>query len=155
MTRPNRTPLALRLGPLPILAAAIATLYFAREILIPLAFALTLTLILSPAVGWLHKIHVSRTPAVLIVIVLTGVTAGGLAWIMGNQLIEAANELPNYRENIHRKIEAMHTPTKGALGRAAASVQEISKELTGAESSMAGHPDRSARHGASTQPARP
>jgi predicted PurR-regulated permease PerM len=155
MTRDNVAPRVFRLGPLPILAAAIATLYFAREILIPLAFALTLTLILSPAVGWLHKIHVSRTPAVLIVIVLTGVTAGGLAWIMGNQLIEAANELPNYRENIHRKIEAMHTPTKGALGRAAASVQEISKELTGAESSTAGHPDRSARRGASTQPARP
>jgi predicted PurR-regulated permease PerM len=133
MTRDNIAPSVFRLGPLPILAAAIATLYFAREILIPIAFALTLALIFSPAVGWLHKIHLSRTPAVLIVILVAGMLAGALAWVMGNQLIEAANELPNYRENIHRKIEAMHAPTKGALGRATASVQEITKELLAPE----------------------
>lgn len=130
MTRSTRAPLSFRVGPLPILAVAIATLYFAREILIPLAFALTLTLILSPAVVWLHRIHVGRTSAVFIVIVLSLTAAAGLAWVMGNQLVEVANELPNYRQNIHRKLEAMRTPTKGALGRAAESVKEIGKELS-------------------------
>src|ERR1700722_11486943 len=128
MTR--RAPVSFRIGPLPILGIAIATLYFAREILIPLAFALTLTLILSPAVTWLHKIHVTRTPAVLIVILLFVGSTVGLAWVMGNQLIEVANELPNYRQNIHGKLQAMRAPTKGALGRAAESVQELGKELS-------------------------
>ena len=133
MTKPGRTPLALRLGPLPILALAIAALYFAREILIPLAFALTLTLILSPAVGWLSKLRIGRTPAVLIVLIVSMAATGGLAWVIGNQLIDVANELPNYKENINEKIAAMRTPTKGALGRAAASLQEIGKELSTAE----------------------
>src|ERR1700733_9683518 len=118
MTRANRAPITFRLGPMPILVLAVATLYFAREILIPLAFALTLTLILSPPVDWLRKLHVSRFPAVLLVILLSVSAAGALAWVMANQLIEVASELPDYRENIHRKLEAMHTPAKGALGRA-------------------------------------
>lgn len=143
-----------RIGPLPILAAAIATLYFARELLIPLAFALTLTLILSPTVGWLRKIHVSRAPAVLIVILLAVGAAGGLAWTMGNQLIDVANKLPDYRQNIDRKIQAMRAPTRNALGRAAESVQEIGKELSKPTPppTPAGLSARAARRNASTQP---
>src|SRR5580700_6155246 len=131
MTR--RTPISFRIGPLPILAIAIATLYFAHEILIPLAFALTLTLILSPPVSWLNKIHVSRPPAVLIVILSFVGSAAGLAWVIGNQLIEVANELPDYRHNIHDKFQAIRAPTKGTLGRAAESIQELGKELSSAD----------------------
>lgn len=152
MTR--RAPISFRIGPLPILAIAIATLYFAHEILIPLAFALTLTLILSPAVSWLHKIHVSRTPAVLIVMLSFVGSAAGLAWVMGNQLIEVANELPDYRQNIHGKFQAIRTPTKGALGRAAESIREIGKELSSADPTPAAGtslPVRPARRGAPTQ----
>jgi predicted PurR-regulated permease PerM len=148
MTRASRAPATFRMGPLPILAVVVATLYFAREILIPLAFALTLTLILSPAVGWLHKIRVGRGLAVLIVILLSLGAAAGLAWVMGNQLIEVANELPNYRENVHRKLDAMRTPTKGAIGRAATSVQELGKELSNADAALVENPrGRSARRG--------
>jgi predicted PurR-regulated permease PerM len=133
MTKLSRVPLAVRLGPLPILALAIAALYFAREILIPLAFALTLTLILSPAVGWLNKLHIGRTPAVLAVLFVSMIVTGGLAWTMASQLIDVANELPNYRENINAKIAAMRTPAKGALARAAESVQAIGKDLSSAD----------------------
>ena len=153
MTRPSRTPLALRLGPLPILAIAIAALYFARAILIPLAFALTLTLILSPAVSWLSRIHISRAPAVLTVMLVSMGMTGALAWIMASQLIDVANELPNYRENIAAKMAAMRTPAKGAFGRAAASVQELGKELSTAEAPNAANapPGRSIRRGPQVQ----
>jgi predicted PurR-regulated permease PerM len=132
MTRTSR-PLAFSLGPLPILVLAIAALYFAREILIPLAFALTLTLILSPPVNWLAKLRIRRVPAVLIVMLVSVGLTGALAWTMGSQLIDVANELPNYRENVTDRMAAMRTPAKGALGRAAASVQELGKELSTTE----------------------
>jgi predicted PurR-regulated permease PerM len=157
MTKPIRAPLDIRLGPLPILALAIAALYFAREILIPLAFALTLTLILSPAVSWLHKLHIGRAPAVLAVLLVSMIVTVGLAWNMASQLIDVANELPNYRENINRKIAVMRTPAKGALGRAAESVQQIGQDLASAETpagSSAATP-RSTRRGASAQPNSP
>ena len=146
MTKPSRAPLAIHLGPLPILAIVVAALYFARDILIPLAFALTLTLILSPAVAWLSKIHIIRTPAVMIIILLSLGVTGELGWVIASQLIDVVNQLPNYRENISTKIAAMRTPTKGPLGRAAASVEELTKELSNAEA-----PSPSALPGRSTK----
>jgi predicted PurR-regulated permease PerM len=114
-----------------ILAASIAALYYAREICIPLAFALTLTLLLTPASNRLQRLHVPRVPAVLIVILAMIGAAGGIGWVIANQLVDVANELPKYRENIHNKIAALRTPGKGALARAAESVKEIRKEFSG------------------------
>jgi predicted PurR-regulated permease PerM len=130
MTKTRRSPGAFSLGPLAMSAGAVAALYFARDILIPLAFALTLTLILAPAIAWLRKLHIGRVPSVFLVMLALMCAAGGVGWVMANQLIEVANELPRYRQNIHNKIEALHTPTNGALGRAAASVKELGRELS-------------------------
>jgi len=54
-----------------ILLAVIAMLYLARQILIPLAFALTLALILTPAVVWLQKMRVGRVASVALVMIVT------------------------------------------------------------------------------------
>src|SRR6202035_2953179 len=81
-----------------ILIAVISALYLARDILIPLAFAITLALILTPAVAWLQKIRVSRVPAVALVMLVTIAAAGGIGWVIFNQLVSVANELPGYRQ---------------------------------------------------------
>src|SRR6202023_704499 len=112
-----------------ILIAVIAVLYLAREIFIPLAFAITLTLILAPAVAWLQKIHLGRLPSVLLVMTVSIAVAGGIGWVIFTQLIDVANELPSYQENIHNKIQSMRAPNRNALGRAADTVKDIGKEL--------------------------
>ncbi|MGD1079008.1 MAG: hypothetical protein ABR881_11870 [Candidatus Sulfotelmatobacter sp.] len=48
-----------------VLALAIATLYFGRQIFIPLALALVLSFLLTPLVGSLEKARLGRVPAVL------------------------------------------------------------------------------------------
>ncbi len=115
-----------------ILVAVIAVLYVARQILIPLAFAITLTFILTPAVAWLRRLRLGRVPSVLLVMIVSIAAAGAISLVIFNQLVEIANELPRYQQNIHNKIEAMRTGSKGALGRAAASVKELGKELSSA-----------------------
>ena len=65
MTRP-RSNAGLRIAA--TLIAVLAVMYLAREILIPLAFAVTLALVLSPAVGWLQKIHIRRFAAALVIV---------------------------------------------------------------------------------------
>lgn len=124
-----------------ILVGVIAVLYLARQILIPFAFAITLTLILSPAVDWLRKIRLGRVPSVLLVMAVSIAAAGGISWVIFNQLVEVANELPRYQQNIHDKIVAMRTPSKGALGRAAASVKEIGQELSSAPAAAPANPN--------------
>ena len=119
-------------------------LYVARALLVPLAFAITLALILTPAVGLLEKIHIRRIPAVALVMILTIAAAGSVGWIIVNQLIGVVNELPGYQQNIHARLEAMRTPGKGAFGRATASVEELGKQLTVDPASVAPK-DRSGR----------
>jgi hypothetical protein len=55
--------------------------------------------------------------------------AGWITWILANQLVEVASQLPTYRQNIHVKIEALRHRGKGPLGRAADSAQDIGQEL--------------------------
>ena len=127
-----------------ILITVIAVLYLARAVLIPLAFAITLALILTPAVGLLQKMGLGRALAVALVMAVTIAAAGGIGWVIFNQLVEVANELPKYQQNIHNKLKAMRTPGKGALGRATASVKELGKELTSTEAPIS-QPARGSR----------
>jgi predicted PurR-regulated permease PerM len=113
-----------------VLFGAIAALYFTREILIPFAFALTLTFLLSPVVALLQRLRTGRVVSVLTTVVVSIAVAGGIGWIIATQLVDVANQLPLYRQNIHAKIEAFHLPVTGQLGQAAESVKEIVKELT-------------------------
>jgi predicted PurR-regulated permease PerM len=113
-----------------ILFGTIAALYFTREILIPLAFALTLTFLLTPVVALLQRLRIGRLASVVTTILVSVAVAGGIAWIIANQLVDVANQLPLYRQNIHAKIEGFHLPVTGQLGHAAESVQEIVRELT-------------------------
>jgi predicted PurR-regulated permease PerM len=112
-----------------VLFGAVAALYFTREILIPFAFALTLTFVLTPVVVRLERLHVGRIVSVLTTVLVSIALAGGIAWSIATQLVDVANQLPLYRENIHAKIEAFHIPAKGQLGQAAESVKEIVQEL--------------------------
>src|ERR1019366_1999165 len=130
MIRPRRSS-GIRMAA--ILTGVIAILYLAREILIPLAFAVTLSLVLSPAVGWVQKLHIGRFPAVLGVMLVSITVAGGISYVIFNQMVQVVNDLPSYRENIHNKIKTLRTPNTGALGRAAQSVQELGKELATAQ----------------------
>jgi len=132
----------------------IGVLYLARDIFIPLSFAITLALVLSPAVDWLQKLRLSRFPAVLLVMLASVTMATGISYVIFNQLLEVVNDLPSYRENIHNKIRAFRTPNKGALGRAAQSVQELGKELATAQEAPA-QPSTVERSGRITTPANP
>jgi predicted PurR-regulated permease PerM len=125
-----------------VLLGVIAALYFTREILIPFAFALTLTFLLTPVVALLQKLHIGRIVSVLMTVLVSIAVAGSVGWIIANQLVEVASQLPRYRHNIHAKIEAFHIPATGQLGQAAGSVKEIVQELTSPGAAAPGSPPK-------------
>src|SRR6267142_3321719 len=116
LARPRRPSNQSMFGPLAISATVIVSLYLARNIFIPLAFALVLTFVLTPVVGRLEKMHMPRVPAVCLTILVSIAVIGGTGWVLANQLIDVANELPHYRQNIRNRIEALHIPVKGSIG---------------------------------------
>jgi predicted PurR-regulated permease PerM len=115
--------------PVLLLATVIAVLYFARAILIPVALALTLNFLLAPAVLYLHRFRLRRVPAVIIVVVVAASILGGIGWVMASQLVRIAEQLPDYRANLHSKLETLHTPTLGPMGRAIRGMREVGQEI--------------------------
>jgi predicted PurR-regulated permease PerM len=153
MVKPHRSTGTSSVRIAAIVIAVVAVLYVAREILIPLAFAITLTLIMTPAVMWLRRLRLPRAPAVLVVMVVSIACASGVSWMIFSQLVGVLNELPRYQQNIHNKIEAMRTPGNGALGRATQSMKELGKELTSAPAtSSQARKDRVQKQSPSPQP---
>jgi predicted PurR-regulated permease PerM len=148
MSRPGQDSPAQ--NPLLVLAVVIVVLYLARAVLIPLALALTLSFLLAPMVTWLQKLSMGRVPAVALVMLISVATVGGMAWVVADQLLEVANDLPKYALNIHHRIEAFHFPTDSGLGRATKSLEEIDKEFSELPANPAVPPA-----GSQTRPASP
>jgi predicted PurR-regulated permease PerM len=129
------------------LFGTIAVLYFARQILIPLAFALILTFVLTPVVALLERSRIGRIPSVAVTVLVMMAAAGCIAGIIAIQLVNVAQELPRYRQNIQAKMQALRIPTKGPLGLAANSFKEITREFSspGAPSPEPGSPVQNRR----------
>ncbi len=112
-------------------------LYVARDVLIPFAIALTFTFLLSPLVRGLQGLRFPRALAVLSVMLVSTGMAVGVCWVLGGQVINLVTDLPNYRENINARIQALHGPPKGSLKQVADNVKEIKQELTDSQAPVA------------------
>src|SRR3954447_21165477 len=102
--------------PLLLVGLVILTLYFARDLLAPIAFALVLNFLLAPAVGLLERARLSRALSVVVVILIFFSGVGVTGWVVAKQLVHVAELLPDYRENIQAKLDSLHTPIGGAAG---------------------------------------
>lgn len=109
----------------------VLVLLFAKELLIPFAFALVLSLLLLPAVSWLQKRGISRKFAVLMMSALTCVVLIGGAYVLSRQMLNMAQTLPHYRNNIEAKIGALHSSAESSLEAAIVMVEDISSKLSG------------------------
>ena len=112
-----------------ILAGVVATLFLARDVLVPLAFAVTLALLLSPGVVALQKLRFRRFPAVLTIMLFAIAVSAGAGYVIFNQLLGVINDLPRHQQNIDTKVIALRSPGKDALSRAAQNVKQLGNEL--------------------------
>src|SRR5215510_15196376 len=87
------------------LVLVIASLYWARAVLIPFALALLLTFLLQPIVAATHRKGLGRAPAAVLVVVLVSLLIGAVGWVVVTQFSNLAYELPRYKDNLKQKIE--------------------------------------------------
>src|SRR5579862_1380564 len=117
--------------PLLVLGLVLLTLYFARDLLIPLAIALSLNFLLAPAVIQLERLRLRRLPAVILVVLLASAFLSVIGWVVVRQLLDVASALPSYRQNIDDKLSAIHMPTKGPVGSAIYGIELLRQDLLG------------------------
>lgn len=125
----KRQPARSSLLPLLTTAAVIAALYFGKELFIPFALALLLSFLLTPPVTWLERLHLGRAASVVLVLALAFSAAGGLIWLGAQQLAGIVQSLPQYQDNIRRKLQALRSPAGPGLVAAADTVNQLKTEL--------------------------
>lgn len=109
------------------LVLVVASLYWARAVLIPLALALLLTFLLQPIVEAIHRKGVSRAPAAALVVVLVSLVIGAVGWVVVTQFSSLAYELPHYKGNLKQKIDDLRSASRGSVFK---KIQETMDELT-------------------------
>ncbi|HYC00974.1 MAG TPA: AI-2E family transporter [Candidatus Limnocylindrales bacterium] len=113
------------------MVVAIGALYFGRDILIPFALAVLISFALAPLVRRLRNLRLGRVLSVVIAATLAFSLIGGIAVVIGSQLVQLASNLPDYQQNIQQKIKSLRPSTTGSgvVGRTATMIRELQSEV--------------------------
>ena len=111
--------------------AVVAVLYFAREVLLPLAIAVLLTFALAPISSRLRKLGLPRVLAVITTVMFAFLILTLFALVVAGQVAEVAKNLPAYQDNIIGKIRGLQESgaDSGIVRRLMSVVESVGREL--------------------------
>ena len=103
--------------PIIIVAAGtvLALLYFGREVLVPIALALFLSLLMAPWVRIYRRIGLGHAGSVMVAVLALVVIVTGLTTVIGSQVVHMARSLPQYEATIHTKVQTLRAMTVGRM----------------------------------------
>ena len=96
---------------------AVAALYFARDVLIPITLAILLSFLVAPLANALLRIRLGHVASVFAAVLLSVSVIVLLASVIGTQLTELVANGPHYEATIERKLDTAHNLTIGKLDR--------------------------------------
>src|SRR3984885_4719412 len=114
-----------------VVGGIVAALYFARDVLVPIALAVLLSFVLAPLVRRLQFWRFPRIVAVFIVALFAFSIIFGLGAFMVSQVSQLANDLPRYQSTLRDKIQSLQGVATGAgpLERASDVLKDLKKQL--------------------------
>ncbi len=115
----------------------VAVLYFAREVFVPLALAGLIAFVLAPAAIRLERWGMKRTPAALIVILLSLAGVAVLGWVLLGQIYSLAVDFPQYQQNVNDKVESLHLDSAGKLSATIEMLNGLNKRIKSGGSTAA------------------
>src|SRR6266852_5565751 len=112
------------------LVLMIASLYWAKAVLVPLALALMLTFLLQPIVAALHRRGLGHTPAAVLVVMLLGLGLGAVSYGVVMEFSSLASELPRYQDNLKQKIDDLQSASRGGVfEKIQATIAELTRKF--------------------------
>jgi predicted PurR-regulated permease PerM len=118
----------------------IGTLYFGREVFVPIALAILLSFVLAPLVQLLQRWYVPRGLAVIAVALFAFTSIFALGGVIATQVTQLAGDLPRYQYTMREKIQSLRgtAAPSGTLERAADVLHDLGKELNKPKEKAAG-----------------
>lgn len=114
-----------------VIVVAVAALYFARDVLLPLAIAMLITFALSPLVTFLRKRGLPHMVTVLAVVAAAFTAIALFLFVVVAQLGTLAQNLPTFQSNIIAKVESLREAggERGVLSRVSDMIGAINSEI--------------------------
>jgi predicted PurR-regulated permease PerM len=130
-----------------VVIAIVAGLFFGREVLVPIALAVLMSLVLAPVVDLLLRWRCPRALAVMIVVLIAFAGVFTMGGLMISQINQLADNLPRYQVTLKEKIQNLRGAAAGSgtLERASEVLQNLSHELDRPESRSADSPGDAAK----------
>jgi len=91
--------------------AAIAALYVAREVIVPVTLAILLSFVLTPLVDLLRAAKLGRVPSVLLAVLLALTVLRAIGGVIGSQAAQLATKVPEYTNTIEQKLDSVRAAT--------------------------------------------
>jgi len=109
----------------------VTALYFAREVLVPIALAVLMSFVLAPLVRLLQGIYVPRIAAVIVSVLVAFALIFSLAAMMVSQVNQLASDLPRYQSTLGEKIHNLRdrVGSVGVLKNASSLLKTLDREL--------------------------
>ncbi|WP_162937492.1 AI-2E family transporter [Indioceanicola profundi] len=130
---PSAGPRADALTVLAIGVTVVVALYVGQDLLVPLALGALLSFALAPLVARFQRWRLGRIGSVLLAVAIAMAVLVGVASVLGGQLIQLAEDLPQYETNIRAKIRDLKSGAAGGglFERTAAVIEDIGQEISG------------------------
>jgi predicted PurR-regulated permease PerM len=117
-----------------ILVIIVASLFLAREVLLPVTLAGILSFMLAPMVRMLQNLRLPRGLAVITVVLLAFAAIFALGALMAREVTQLASDLPHHQATITGKIKRFsgvaESTTVGTLERAEEVIEGLGKEIS-------------------------
>lgn len=118
-------------------------LYVGKDLVLPVVVAAFASFCLIPLVRTLQRLHLPKTPAVVLVVAVT-CTLGTLSLIQaGAQLGRIAAGLPHYEYNIRDKLQQVDDLTLGRFATLSNKTRQVFAQFSGKAASLPGSQDAS------------
>lgn len=127
--------------PLWLIAAlmVLTALHLGRDVFIPMALALLLSVVLIPPARMLQRIGLPRPLTVALLLLLSLSAIGAILLLVVSQVLNLAADLPGWETNLRAKLRAV-SEGSGVLDRAAATIRRLAEELGGGQVTFAPAP---------------
>ena len=138
MSRQQKSPELTYLFILIFSLAAIAVLYLAKTVVVPLALAILFSFLLSPLVTLLERIRLPRVLAIVVVILAAGIAVGTIGWTVFNQLVSVTDHMADFTYNINRKLDALKPTKSTSFSRAEDELDRLGQQISTLDLNAAG-----------------
>ncbi len=131
-TQQPAQPPAAGADPLWLIAAlmVLAALHLGRDVFIPMALALLLSVVLIPPARVLQRIGLPRPLTVTLLLLLALSAIGATMLLVVSQVLALAADLPSWETNLRAKLRTL-SEGSGVLDRAAGTLRRLAEELGG------------------------